>query len=507
MIEILVNAAPRETRAVLVENGALQEVLIERSSRRGLVSNVYKGRVSRVLPGMQAAFLDIGLARTGFLHAADILRAPQAAEPGEGADVEPPGDAQEPDIRALLREGDELLVQVVKDPLGTKGARLSTHIALPSRFLVYMPRGSRVGVSARIDDEPERARLREMITGLARERAAERAAESPGAASGGYIVRTAAQGAPLEALHADMIYLDRLWKHVRVTAASAPAGALVHEDLPLSTRVLRDELSSRVRRVLVDSEAEFRRMQDFARAFVPEYVDCIELHAGPRPIFDLHGVEDEIARALEQKVPLKSGGYLVIQQTEAMVTVDVNTGGYVGYRNLEETIFRTNLEAAVAIARQLRVRNLGGIIIIDFIDMQDAEHRRALLAAFEEALSADRAQTHIANISPLGLVEMTRKRTRESLEHVLCGTCPQCGGRGVVRTPETVCHEIFRELVRQSRQFQSQELLVLAHQDVVDRLQEEEAPVLAELEAQIGRPIRLQSEPLYGIDQYDVVLA
>ncbi len=320
-------------------------------------------------------------------------------------------------------------------------------------------------------------------------------------------MRTAAQGAPLEALHADMIYLDRLWKHVRETSASASAGTLVHEDLPLWTRVLRDELSPQVRRVLVDSPAEYDRMRDFARAFMPEYVDRIELHAGPRPIFDLHGVEDEIARALEHKVPLKSGGYLVIQQTEAMVTVDVNTGGYVGYRNLEETIFRTNLEAAVAIARQLRVRNLGGIIIIDFIDMQDVEHRRALIAALEEALASDRNQTHIANISPLGLVEMTRKRTRESLEHVLCGTCPQCSGRGVVRTPETVCHEVFREIVRQSRQFQSQELLVLAHQDVVDRLLEEEAPVLAELEGQIGRPIRLQAEPLYGVDQYDVVLA
>jgi ribonuclease G len=464
------------------------------------VSNIYKGRVMRVLPGMQAAFLDIGLARTGFLHAADILRAPQA----EGVDGEPGAalsGAQEHDIRALLREGDEVLVQVVKDPLGTKGARLSTHIALPSRFLVYMPRGSRVGVSSRIEDEAERARLRDLIAALARERG------DPTVNRGGYIVRTAAQGAPLEALHADMLYLDRLWNHVRTSAASITAGSLVHEDLPLWTRVLRDELNPEVRRVLVDSVPEFERMRAFASAFMPEYLDRIELHSGPRPLFDLHGVEEEIARALEQKVPLKSGGYLVIQQTEAMITIDVNTGGYVGYRNLEETIFRTNLEAAVAIARQLRVRNLGGIIIIDFIDMQDADHRRALILALEEALAADRNQTHIANISPLGLVEMTRKRTRESLEHVLCGTCPECNGRGVVRTPETVCHEVFREIVRQSRQFQSEELLVLAHQSVVDRLLEEEAPVLAELESQIGRPIRLQAEPLYGVDQYDVVLA
>jgi len=491
-IEILVNVAPRETRAALVDNGVLQEVFIERPSRKGLVSNLYKGRVSRVLPGMQAAFLDIGLARTGFLHVADILTPTLA--PGDAHLV--PAPESEPDIRALVREGDDLLVQVVKDPLGTKGARLSTHIALPSRFLVYMPRGAKVGVSARIEEEAERTRLRDLITALAREHG-ER---------GGYIVRTAAMGAPLEALHADMLYLQRLWAHVKEQSVSAPAGNLVHEDLPLTTRVLRDELGAQVRRVLVDSPVELNRMIEFTRAFMPEFADRIELHSGARPIFDLHGVEEEIAKALEQKVQLKSGGYLVIQQTEAMTTVDVNTGGYVGYRNLEETIFRTNLEAAVAIARQLRLRNLGGIIIIDFIDMQDDEHRRALIAALEEALSTDRAQTHIANISPLGLVEMTRKRTRESLEHLLCGPCPQCSGRGFVRTAETVCHEVFRELVRQSRQFQSQELLVLAHQDVVDRLTEEEAPVLAELEMQLGRPIRLQAEPLYGIDQYDVVL-
>ncbi|MEP7312177.1 MAG: ribonuclease G [Pseudomonadota bacterium] len=496
MVEILVNAAPRETRAAVIENGALQEVFIERASRKGLVSNLYKGRVSRVLPGMQAAFLDIGLARTGFLHVADIIGG--AATSGEEAAVA----QRDVDIRTLVREGDELLVQVVKDPLGTKGARLSTQVSLPSRFLVYMPRGSKVGVSARIDSEAERARLRELIGSLAREQFGHN-----GAGSGGYIVRTAAMGAELPALHADMLYLDRLWTHVREQSLAAMAGTLVHEDLPLSTRVLRDELGPHVRRVLVDAPAEYQRMVNFTRAFMPEFADKIELHAGPLPLFDLHGVEAEISRALDHKVQLKSGGYVVIQQTEAMTTVDVNTGGYVGYRNLEETIFRTNLEAAVAIARQLRVRNLGGIIIIDFIDMQDDEHRRALLAQLESALASDRAQTHIANISPLGLVEMTRKRTRESLEHLLCGPCPACAGRGVVRTAETVCHEVFRELMRQSRQFQSQELVVLAHQDVVDRLLEEEGAVLADLTTQLGRPIRLQAEPLYGIDQYDVVLA
>jgi ribonuclease G len=467
-------------------------VFIERASRRGLVSNLYKGRVTRVLPGMQAAFLEIGLARTAFLHVADILAPP----PDPGNDAHDDAHPAEADIRTLVREGDELLVQVVKDPLGTKGARLSTHVSLPSRYLVYMPRGTRVGVSSRIESETERNRLRELIGGLAAEHG-----------RGGYIVRTAAMGAELPALQADMLFLQRLWKHVRERALTMPPGNLVHEDLPLTTRVLRDELREDVRRVLVDSPAELDKMREFARAFMPGFADRIELHQAPRPIFDLHNVEEEIQRALEARVPLKSGGYIVIEQTEAMTTVDVNTGGYVGHRNLEETIFRTNLEAAVTIARQLRVRNLGGIIVLDFIDMQDPAHRQALLDALQAALAADRAQTHIASVSPLGLVEMTRKRTRESLEHLLCSACPQCQGRGYVRTAETVSHEIFRELMRQSRQFQSDELVVLAHQDVVDWLQDQESTVLAELETQVGRPIRLQSEPLYAIDQYDVVLA
>ncbi len=490
-IEILVNVAPRETRAALLENGSLQEVFIERASRRGLVSNLYKGRVMRVLPGMQAAFLEIGLARTAFLHVDDILAPPPDA--GNDAAPERPAEA---DIRTLVREGDELLVQVVKDPLGTKGARLSTHVSLPSRYLVYMPRGTGIGVSSRIESEPERNRLREMVAGFAAQHG-----------RGGYIVRTAAQGAELPALHADMLFLHKLWAHVSGRAAKVPAGNLVHEDLPLTTRVLRDELRAEVRRVLVDSATELERMREFCRAFMPEYVDRIELHPATRPIFDLHGVEDEISRALEARVPLKSGGYIVIEQTEAMTTVDVNTGGYVGHRNLEETIFRTNLEAAVTIARQLRIRNLGGIIVLDFIDMQDADHREALLAALQKALSGDRAQTHIACVSPLGLIEMTRKRTRESLEHLLCAPCAQCQGRGYVRTAETVSHEVFRELMRQSRQFHSDELVVLAHQDVVDWLQNEEAAVLAELETQLGRPIRLQSEPQYALDHFDVVLA
>jgi ribonuclease G len=490
--EILVNVAPRETRAAMLDNGVVQEIHIERPSRRGLVSNLYKGRVSRVLPGMQAAFVEIGLERTAFLHAADI-----AGTPDDDTVLGAPSATLAPveDIRRLVNAGDDILVQVIKDPIGTKGARLTTFIALPSRYLVYMPRGHAIGVSARIEDEGERTRLKTLLTQLIE-----------GATEGGYIIRTAAQGASADNLREDMNYLAKLWEHVRASSAAARPGSVVHEDLPLSLRVLRDELSGGVSRVLVDSARDFQLMREFAATFMPEAASVIELYGGPRPIFDLNGVEEEIRKALDRKVPLKSGGHLIIDQTEAMTTIDVNTGAYVGHRNLEETIFRTNLEAAVSIARQLRLRNLGGIIIIDFIDMRDEPHRRAVLTALERALSGDRAQTHIVSLSPLGLVEMTRKRTRESLEHLLCEPCPSCEGRGFIRTPETVCNEIFREIVRQSRQFASRELLILAHQDVVDRLLDEESATLGELETQVGRPIRLQVEALYGVDQYDVVL-
>jgi ribonuclease G len=491
-VEILVNVAPGETRAALVEDGIVQEIHVERRRRRGLVSNLYQGRVTRVLPGMQAAFIDIGLERTAFLHAADIASPP----PDETVvGLAPLGAMPVEDVRRLLRPGEDILVQVIKDPIGTKGARLTTYITLPARFLVYLPRGEGIGVSARIEDEAERQRLKSAVAEL-------RGAES----DGGYILRTAAQGVAIERLREDMEYLRKLWHHVRVRAAETPSGTMVHEDLPLPLRILRDELSRGVGRVLVDSAAEHARMSAFAMEFMPATAARIELHSGPRPIFDLHGIEEEIARALERKVPLKSGGHLVVDQREALTTIDVNTGGYVGHRNLEETTFRTNLEAAAAIGRQLRLRNLGGIIIIDFIDMHDESHRRQVLGALEHSLAGDRAQTHVVSLSPLGLVEMTRKRTRESLEHLLCEPCRSCEGRGFVKTPETVCNEIFREILRQAPEASSRELLILAHADVIERLLESE-DTLGELKAQVGRPIRLQVEGLYGVDQFDIVLA
>ncbi len=482
--EILINLTTREVRAAVIENGALQEILIERTSRRGLTGNIYKGRVARVLPGMQAAFVEIGLSRTGFLHASDV--APAAGTP-------PPSG--EPDIRQLLREGDTVLVQVVKDQLGTKGARLSTFITMPSRFLVLLPRETTSGVSSRIEDEAERIRLKELL--------AELAGPEPGH---GYIVRTAAEGMDLDALRDDAQFLHRLWDVVDQQSRTAAVPSLVHEDLPLAIRVLRDVVHAGTERVRIDDERAFGQLRGFATRFMPELLPRIEHYTGPRPIFDLYGVDDEIQKALERKVELKSGGYLVIDQTEALTSIDINTGGFVGHRNLEDTIFRTNLEATVAIARQLRLRNLGGIIIIDFIDMAEEAHRRQVLQALTAALSGDHARTQIAEVSPLGLVQMTRKRTRESLEHLLCEACPTCEGLGRVRTPETVCYEIFREILRQHAQFNFRELVILAHQDVIELLLDEEASGVAELEELTGKSIRLQTESLYAPDQFDVVL-
>lgn len=483
--EILVNVTPSEVRAALLENGVLQEVFIERTARRGIISNIYKGRVSRVLPGMQAAFVDIGMDRTAFLHASDI------APP---ADAEP--DDSTPDIKDLVREGDGIMVQVVKDPLGSKGARLTTYVTFPSRLLVLLPHSDTVGVSARIEDDAERDRLRSMVEALLHDEGL----------TCGAIVRTVAEGCSADVMAADLRYTRKLWAVVQERCRLANVKTLVHEDLSLPLRVLRDLATTDVERILVDSEADFEAMREFTRTYLPDVEPMLELYKRRRPIFDLHGIEDEIRKSLDRTIPLKSGGYIIFDQTEAMTTVDVNTGGYVGHRNLEETIYRTNLEAAVAIARQLRLRNLGGIIIIDFIDMEEADHRENVLQVLENSLSRDHARHQISPVSPLGLVEMTRKRTRESLQHILGEDCPSCSGRGFVLTAETVCFEIFREIIRQSRQFEFDEALVLAHQDVIELLLDEQARGLADLAEQTGKSIRLQTETLYLQDQFDVVL-
>lgn len=491
--EILVNVTPRETRVAVIENGMLQELHIERGWRRGVVGNIYKGKVQRVMPGMQAAFVEVGLERAAFLHANDIVRSsPDAVVDGEEAALPTPPPAP---IMDLLRDGQDIVVQVVKDPIGSKGARLTTQISIPSRYLVLLPQSKVIGVSARIEDEAERHRLKQAVTELA------------GLHGGhGYIIRTNAEGQPVEALAEDIAYLSRVWNVVERRGRESPSCSVLYEDLSLPLRAVRDLIRKDVEKVKVDSKETHERLQAFVAKYMPVLAERIELYLGERPIFDLYGVEDEIGRALDKQVPLKSGGYLVIDQTEAMTTVDVNTGSFLGQRNLEETVFRTNLEAAQAVARQLRLRNLGGIIIIDFIDMDDPEHRRQVLRTLEKSLAKDHAKTTVYEFSPLGLVEMTRKRTVESLARQLSEPCPECSGRGSIKTTETVTYEIFREITRAVRQFEAARLLVIASPKVVARITDEESTAVAELEEFLGKSIRFQADDQYLQEQFDVVL-
>ncbi len=485
--EILINSTPSETRVALVESGMLQEVWLERASHTGYIGNIYQGEVSRVLPGLQAAFVDIGLERTAFLHARDMVR----QDPVTAGDESP----SEPSISSLLRPGDQVIVQVIKDPLGSKGARLTTNISIPSRFLVLLPDCDVIGISVRIEEEQERARLKELVNTLRDDQEGH-----------GYIVRTNAEGVNDFALSADMVYLGKVWQAIDERSRTADSGTCIFEDLSLPLRALRDMMHEDVDRVQIDSPQVLDRAREFAQRFVPDWLDRIAEYSSERPIFDLFGVEDEIEGALKPTAPLKSGGYLVFDQTEAMTTIDVNTGGYVGHRNLEETIYKTNLEAAQSIARQLRLRNLGGIIIIDFIDMGDEEHRRQVMRSLERALERDPVKTSVTEISALGLVEMTRKRTTESLERRLCVPCPQCEGRGTIKSRETVCLEIFREIMRSSRQFEASKLMVVASSQVVERILDEQSATVAELEELIGKSIGFQREDQYAQEQYDVVL-
>ncbi len=484
--EVLVNVTPQEVRVAIVEHAILQEVHVERPSARGIVGNIYKGRVNRVLPGMQAAFIDIGLEKAAFLHASDV-------QPPEDAGV--PEGGEEPRITDLLAEGDEVVVQVHKDPIGSKGARVSTQITLPSRFLVYMPFLDRIGVSRRIEDPEERERLKEAVTAC-----------HPPEEPGGFIVRTVSEGVIGEDFQRDVRFLRRLWDSLREHLQESRAPSLVHEDFTLPMRAMRDMVDDQVDRVRIDSRETWKQTQAFVYDFVPEVASRIEYYAGERPIFDLYSVEEEIQRALRRTVYLKSGGYLVIDQTEALTAVDVNTGGFVGQRTLEETVLKTNLEATHTLARQLRLRHLGGIIIIDFIDMDRPEHRERVFRALEHALSHDRAKCHVVGFSELGLVEMTRKRTRESLERTLTEDCPYCHGRGVVKSLRTVCYEIFRETLREARQYPAEQLLVLANPSAVDMLLDEESEGLADLESFIGKSITLRSEAGYTQEQFDVVV-
>jgi len=483
--ELLINVTPQETRVATVENGLLTEIWIERVQKIGLVGTIIQGTVRRVLPGMEAAFVDIGLEKAAFLHVSDMQSPIRPDDKGEPQTVS---------IARLLSEGQKLAVQVTKDPLGTKGARVTAKLTAPSRYVVMMPYESNIGVSARIDNEEERERLRSLVE-------TSRVADNIG-----YIVRTAAEGVDAESIKDDMDYLQKVWAGVLERRKSCTAGEMIFRDLPLVQRMMRDLSRRGIERIRIDSRETYHQCVTFCDEYVPELSPCLEHYPGERPIFDLHGVEDEIDKALNRKVSLKSGGYLIIDQTESMTTIDINTGGFVGKHNLEETIFKTNLEATLAIARQLRLRNLGGIIIIDFIDMSVLEHRRQVLRALEKALERDPARTQVSEVSQLGLVEMTRKRTRESLEQVLCTECSVCDGRGMQKTLETVGFEVSREIIRQVRQFEIKSVTVLASTEMVEWFTEERSDDLAELEDFAGVPIRLQAEQFYTREHYDVVL-
>ena len=483
--DILVNVTPFETRVALVAQGAVQEIHLERSIQRGHVGNIYLGKVVRVLPGMQSAFIEIGLERAAFMHIADVRE--NRAERTLGTTPTP--------IEKLLFEGQSLMVQVIKDPLGTKGARLSTQISIAGRMLVYLPHDPHIGISQKIGSEEDRQALRERVQALV-----------PSDEKGGFIVRTQAEGASDEELRADIAYLRKLWSSVQQAARSLPATSLLHQDLTLAERVLRDMVTPATGRILVDSRSTCAALKTWAATYTPSIADKISHFSSERPLFDTANIEEEIIKALSRRVDLKSGGYLIIDQTEALTTVDVNTGGFVGGRNFDDTIFKTNLEAAQAIARQLRLRNLGGIIILDFIDMDDEGHRQAVLAELNKALSMDRTRMTVNGFSQLGLVEMTRKRTRDSLANQMCEPCPTCQSRGNVRTNRSICYEILREILREARQFNPREFRILASQGVVDLFLEEESQHLAVLGDFIGKPISLEVATGYTQEQYDIVL-
>ena len=480
--EILVNVSPKETRVAIVENGAVQDIHIERTVSKGMVGNIYAGKVVRVLPGMEAAFVDCGTDRNGFLHVADLA--------GMGASG---GEA----IADHLREGQKLLVQVVKDPLGNKGARLTAKLSISSRYLVYMPEGEHIGVSQKITDGEERNRLQGLLRSAL--------SQDESAARGSYILRTVADGVGVEEIASDLRFLARLWHAMSQQSGETGGPRLLHEDMSLAFRTVRDLVAPGIESIRIDSGETFAALQSFCQEYVPEVTRMLEHYAGDAPLFDLHGVEEDLRGALSSRVDLVSGGYLIIDQTEAMTTIDVNTGSFVGRQKLEETLFKTNLEAAAALSRQLRLRNLGGIIIIDFIDMREVAHRQQVHMALANALSSDPVRTHITGVSELGLVEMTRKRSRESLEHLLCEDCPHCQGRGVLKTPETVCLEIYREIVRYARVSDNSGLQVLAGQAVVDLLRGDQSAYLADLEKFIGKTLSFRVEPTYSQEHFDIV--
>ncbi len=494
--ELVISTTSHETRVALLEGGHIAELYIERERERGIVGNIYKGRVIRVLPGMQAAFVDIGLEKAAFLYVADVLDVMEQVERRVEGDTEPAGEEESelpplPPIEDLLKEGQELLVQISKEPIGTKGARITSHISLPGRHLVYMPTVDHVGISRRIECEEERERLRSVVEEI----------RSPGT---GFIVRTVSEGKSEEDLRHDMSFLVGLWENISRGLDQISAPELVHSDLDVTSKVLRDILTEDVQKIVVDNQEEYEKIVRFLRTFMPRLNYCIELYKGDEPIFDAYGLEVEISRALGRKVWLKSGGSIIIEQTEALTAVDVNTGRYVGKHNLEDTILKTNLEAVKEIAFQLRLRNIGGLIIIDFIDMEKEAHREKVHAALEEALKNDKNKTNILKISELGLVEMTRKRVRESIGRTLCEPCPYCEGKGYVKGKLTVIYEILRELHREMKDLPAGHVTLLAHPEIAGLLIDEERAGLDEVEERYGRPVSIQPRPGFHIEQFEI---
>ncbi len=494
--EILISLSSQETRVAVVEQGLLQEILIERTHTRGVLGNIYKGRVTRVMPGMQSAFIDVGLPRAAFVHVSDILDThPLISSDERSVGLRSATDV--PTIQALLREGQTLTVQVMKEPIKSKGARLSTNISLASRFLVYMPGTPHIGISQRIEAEDERQRLRQIVEDLSPDESDR---------TDGFIIRTAAESIRSGEIEKDASLLKSLWQSIDTKAAPLTSPALVYEDLPLHLRVMRDLINRRTGRIATDSRTIYEKLGPLLEDVLPEKLSCLELTQAGTPLFDRHDIEDQISKALDKTVLLKSDGSLVIEQTEAMTTIDVNTGAYVGRKDLEETIYRTNLEAAAAIPRQLRLRNIGGIVILDFIDMVNEEHKRQVLRILEKGQLQDGAKYRTSEISELGLVEMTRKRTRESLSDMLREPCPYCKGDGWVKTPETVCLEIFREIRKTANNFREHKCLIMASQVVVDRLLEEEALCIKELAKGLQTEILYQVEATYSQQHFDIVL-
>jgi len=506
--EILIDTTSHETRVALLENGSVTELYMEREKDKGIVGNIYKGIVTKVLPGMQAAFVDLGLRRAGFLYVADVepidggesLETFVEDEPVE-EDDKPLADKRRPGrrmldspIEELLQEGQEILVQVSKEPIGTKGARLTSYITLPGRYLVFMPMVDHIGVSRRIVNEEERQRLKEIV----------REVKQPGV---GFIVRTVSEGVDRHELHSDMAFLTKLWEDIQRKAAAAPAPALVHPDLNILLRTVRDLFTSEVDRLIIGSPQDYETCLEFVRSYLPHLQPKIQPYQGKEPIFEAYGVELEIERALGRKIWLKSGGYIVIDQTEALVAVDVNTGRFVGKRNPEETILQTNLEAIKEIVYQLRLRNIGGIIIIDFIDMERDESREKVYNALLNTLRSDRSRTRISKISDLGLVEMTRKRVRESLGRVLCRPCPYCDGSGTIKSAATICYEILREIRRAATTSEKRrKILVRLHPVVADLLLEEEGGFLESLEEEFQKQIIVKGDYDLHDEQYEVML-